>query len=205
MTFRIAIPASLTRFLDCLGSSDRHHLFSAAGNAVRILIRRHLADEATRRHFTAHRLGAEATGHLAKGARATTFTADADHAEVVIPIAGISRAFHDVDITPQNGSGFLTLPLHAYAYGMRAGRMRQHGWRLFRPAAKGAHRGENGRFDRYQNLLLGSRGDDKPVALYYLAKKVHQRQDRTLLPSDEAISSTAARAMLAAIRSEASG
>jgi hypothetical protein len=47
---------------------------------------------------------------------------------------------------------------------------------------------------------MGRLGKDEPKVLYYLATSVHQRQDRSLLPSDREISSTAANAMMAIIR-----
>ena len=46
---------------------------------------------------------------------------------------------------------------------------------------------------------MGKR-DDETVPLYSLKKRVTQRQDRSLLPSDADIRTTAARAMLAEIQ-----
>ena len=41
--------------------------------------------------------------------------------------------------------------------------------------------------------------DEQAIPLYILKKRVTQRQDRSLLPSDAALSTTASRAMLSEI------
>lgn len=195
---RFQTPPSLHRFLDCLKPAGRHHLFSAAAASVSNLVRRHIAANAPRRHFTASRLSATPTGFLEKAARKTVFRADAQHGEVVIPSPGFSRAFHDVTIVP-DGKPYLTIPNHAHAYGKKAVELRSFGWMIFRPPARGARRDkESKRFDKYQDLLMGSR-DGETVCLYLLKKRVRQRQDRSLLPSDAAISTTASRAMISEI------
>ena len=63
------VPQSLHRFLDCLKPAGRHHLYSAAAAAVSNLVRRHIAADAPRRHFSASRLGATPTGFMEKAAR----------------------------------------------------------------------------------------------------------------------------------------
>lgn len=184
MTFSVSIPSSLNRFLDSLKAAGRHNLFSAAASAVCDIVRRHISNESPRRHFSAQRLGADPTGHLEQAARKTVFHADSEHGEVVIPSPGFGRAFHDVVITPRRARA-LTLPLHAHAYGRRVGELKALGWTIFRP--KG------------EDILMGKR-DDETVPLYSLKKRVTQRQDRSLLPSDADIRTTAARAMLAEIQ-----
>lgn len=196
MTVDVIVPESLTRFMQRLKGAGRHELFAAAGNAVSVLINRYLKNVvAPTHHRTADNLGATPTGHYE--AR-TTFSADSSSATVTIPIPGISKAFKNLTITPKNAP-FLTLPLNAVAYGKRAGEVRRLGWMIFRPAAKGAHRMESGKFDRYQDVLLGTK-DGETIPLYLLKKRVNQKQDRSLLPSDAAISQTAGAAMLSVIR-----
>lgn len=185
MTVSVSIPPRLARFLGPLGPEGRRSLFSVAANALRIRVRGHLGSLAQSRHKTAQALGARPTGHLSRGARGVTFEADATHGAVIIPIAGISRAFRDVEIRPRNASA-LTLPVHASAYGHRVAELRQMGWTLFRPKGK----------DVLMGVRKDSKKDSEPVALYALKRRVTLRQDRTLLPSDDEMSSSVAKAML---------
>ena len=157
-----------------------------AANAVRILVRNHLSRIAPRHHISAHRLGATPTGHIEKGARATHFTASSDSAEVIIPIAGLSRAFRPLTITPRTANA-LTLPVSSHSYGKRVGELRANGWNIFRPKGK--------------DTLWGKLQDeDDAVPLYVLKKRVQLKQDRSLLPSDAELGGTASKAMLAYIR-----
>lgn len=185
MTIGVHIPASLSRFLDAVKSAGRRNLFSAAANALKIEVQNHLRREATRRHQSAHRLGGTPTQHLVKGAARVTFAADENHGEVVIPIAGMSRAFRDVTILPTRARA-LTLPVHGEAYGHRVSELRRLGWNIFRPKGK--------------DVLMGDHGDGKVVSLYALKKRVQQRQDRSLLPDDHTINTTVARAMMREIQ-----
>lgn len=183
------VPQSLRQFLGSLNPSGRHQLFSAAAAAVSNLVRRHIAADAPRRHIHALTDGAGArTGFMEKAARKTVFHADAQHGEVVIPSPGFGRAFHDVTIVPTHGAA-LTLPIHASSYGKRVKEMTSMGWRLFRPKGK--------------DVLFGSREGEDAIPLYILKRQVQQRQDRSLLPSDSAIQTTAARAMMSAIQAAA--
>lgn len=183
------VPQSLRQFLGSLNPSGRHQLFSAAAAAVSNLVRRHIAADAPRRHIHALTDGAGArTGFMEKAARKTVFHADAQHGEVVIPSPGFGRAFHDVTIVPTHGAA-LTLPIHASSYGKRVKEMTSMGWRLFRPKGK--------------DVLFGSREGEEAIPLYILKRQVQQRQDRSLLPSDSAIQTTAARAMISAIQAAA--
>ena len=186
------VPQSLHRFLDCLKPAGRHHLFSAAAASVSNLVRRHIAADAPRRHVHALTDGAGArTGFMEKAARKTVFRADAQHGEVVIPSPGFGRAFHDVEIVPTHGAA-LTLPISGHSYGRRVKEMTAMGWRIFRPK-------RNQSKDIDGSTLWGGLKGDKPIPLYILKKRVRQRQDRTLLPSDAAISTTASRAMISEI------
>lgn len=183
------VPQSLRQFLGSLNPSGRHQLFSAAAAAVSNLVRRHIAADAPRRHIHALTDGAGTpTGFMEKAARKTVFHADATHGEVVIPSPGFGRAFHDVTIVPTHGAA-LTLPIHASSYGKRVKEMTSMGWRLFRPKGKA--------------VLFGSREGEEAIPLYILKRQVQQRQDRSLLPSDSAIQTTAARAMMSAIQAAA--
>ena len=182
MTLKVIHPRNLGKWLDLVKPEGRRLLFSVAANAVRILVRNHLSRIAPRHHISAHRLGATPTGHIEKGARATQFTASSDSAEVIIPIAGLSRAFRPLTITPRTANA-LTLPVSSHSYGKRVGELRANGWNIFRPKGK--------------DTLWGKLQDeDDAVPLYVLKKRVQLKQDRSLLPSDAELGGTASKAIL---------
>lgn len=182
-------PPSLNRFLDCLKPGGRRLMFSAAAAAVSDLVRRHIADDSARRHVHALTDGAgKRTRFMEKAARKTVFHADETHGEVVIPSPGFGRAFHDVTITPTHGAA-LTLPVHELAYGRRVKEMSSLGWMIFRPKGKDVLMG-------YQKNMTLKNGQKTAVPLYLLKKRVQQRQDRSLLPSDVKLYTTASRAMM---------
>lgn len=181
MRLKVIQPKSLGRWLDLVKPEGRRQLFSVAGNAVRVLVRNHLMRIIPRHHVSAARLGATPTGHMEKGARATHFTATSDRAEVIIPIAGLSRAFKPLTITPRNAAA-LTLPVSSHSYGKRVGELRANGWNIFRPKGR--------------DILMGALGDDEAVPLYVLKKRVQLKQDRSLLPSDAELGRTASTAIL---------
>lgn len=174
------LSAALGDLIASIGPASRHLLYSAAANAVRVLVRSHVSAEAASRHNSAAAVGGTRTGHLSKGARAITFTADDRHGEVVIPIPGISRAYHDLEIVPMN-SRALTIPVSGVSYGHRAAELAALGWQIFRPKGK--------------DSLFGTR-EGKTVCLYALKKRVRQQQDPTLLPDDNRVRITASQAMV---------
>ena len=186
------VPLSLNKFLDSLKPSGRRNMFSAAAAAVSDIVRRHIAADAPRRHVHALLNGAgRRTGFMEKAARKTVFHADETHGEVVIPSPGFGRAFHDVEIVPTHGAA-LTLPVSEFSYGRRVKEMQSLGWMIFRPKGKSVILG-------YQKNQTKRNGQHTPIPLYILKKRVQQRQDRSLLPSDYDINTTASRAMMAEI------
>ena len=192
MTISLQTPPSLNKFLDCMKPGNRHNFFSAAAASVSDLVRRHIAADAPRRHIHALTNGAgPRTGFMEKAARKTVFHADETHGEVVIPSPGFGRAFHDVEIVPTHGAA-LTLPVSEFSYGRRVKEMQSLGWMIFRPKGKSVILG-------YQKDQTKKRGQHTPIPLYILKKRVQQRQDRSLLPSDYDINTTASRAMMAEI------
>lgn len=191
MTVEIITPPAMARWRDVMRPEFRRRVMAAIADKVENLVRRHILRIAPAHHIWANRLGAQPTGHLTKGARLTHSTAGADFAEVIIPIPGISRAFKNLSITPKNAAA-LTIPIASQSYGQRAARMRQLGWVLFRPKGK--------------DVLIGTpQGGGDAVPLYLLKKRVEQRQDRTLLPSDAEIGATAGTAITAVIDRIAKG
>lgn len=172
---------ALRNILKAVGPQSRHLLLSAAAEGAWTLCRSHLAAVARRRHRTAMRLGAEQTGHFTKGIRAMTFHSSPTSATVAIPIAGISRAWHDLDIRAKD-DGKLTIPIHSISYGHRVKELRGRGWRFFRAG----------------NALFGTRGKGakrETVPLYALKESVRQAQEPELLPTKEQIGEAAAKSM----------
>ena len=188
MTLKVIHPRNLGKWLDLVKSEGRRQLFSVAANAVRILVRNHLSRIAPRHHISAHRLGATPTGHIEKGTRATHFTASSDSAEVIIPIAGLSRAFRPLTITPRTANA-LTLPISSHSYGKRVGDLRASGWNIFQLKDVGVLMGTPPGGD-------GKSADSGAVPLYVLHKRVQLKQDRSLLPSDAELGGTASKAIL---------
>lgn len=191
MTVEIITPPAMARWRDVMRPEFRRRLYAAIADKAENLVRRHILRIAPAHHMAANRLGAQPTGHLTKGARLTHSTSGADFAEVIIPIPGISRAFKNLTITPKNAAA-LTIPIASQSYGQRVSRMRQLGWTIFRPKGK--------------DVIMGTPpGGDDAVPLYLLKKRVEQRQDRTLLPSDAEIGATAGAAITAVIDRIAKG
>lgn len=180
------IHPKLRGILADVGQHWRKELLSVGANALRIEVSGHVRRTASQHHLTATRLGATPTGHLVKGAARITSTATADSATVHIPIAGISRALHDLDIVPVRAS-MLTIPVAAESYGHRVRELKRHGWKIFRP--KG------------HEVLMGvRRKGDKAKNLYALKQRVTVRQDRSLLPTTERMAAVVNQAMAAAVR-----
>lgn len=172
---------ALRDIIRAVGPQSRHLLLSSAAEGVWTLCRSHLAAVAARRHRTAMRLGAQDTGHFTKGIRAMTFHASATDATVVIPIAGLSRAWHDLDIRPKK-AGKLTIPINAISYGHRVKELKGRGWRFFRAG----------------NALFGTRGKGEKretLPLYALKDRVRQAQEPELLPTPHEIARTAETSM----------
>ncbi len=124
----------------------------------------------TGRHATADRLGAKPTGFRAKNAQLVESAFDDEKSYVRMPRrTGLGRAFGEMVILPGAGRTFLTLADSAQTYGKRVGDF---------PEGTFEFKIVQGRFP-----ALVFKGTDEVG--YYLARKVRQKQDRTLLPSDE--------------------
>ena len=180
----------LQALMSALGPSNRQRLNAVGAKRLEVEVRRHVSRYMPSRHRTASTLGGKQTGHYLKGLRGIAGHATANGGEVVVPIAGISRAFHDIDLsTPTRyGKNYYAIPKHAKSYGHTVAEMRSRGWKLFRPGKKND--------PNAPKILLGykSKGE-KPVVLYALAKHVHQRQDPSLLPSTSQCASIVSEAM----------
>lgn len=177
-----ALGRVLAKNADMLGGAARRGIFARAAYAVANLVRRHILRIAPAHHLSAAKLGAQPTEFFGKAARRTTSKATSSYGLVTIGSAGFSRAFHDVTIRPTGGRRFLTIPKFAQSYGRTVKEMRSHfGWKIYRPGRA--------------RILMGVK-DGERVPLFALAEQVRQRQDRSLLPSDADIGTTAAAAAM---------
>lgn len=164
-----------------------------AAESLAETVREHIRREAGSRHRTASRLGAMPTHHLERGARETRAEQAGRQAVVTVPIPGITRAFGDLHIKPQNAKA-LTIPINAVSYGMRAPELEDRGWSLFtRPAKQGPGAG----------ILFGRKaGQASTVALYLLRDSADIPQDRELMPSDDEMGEALAYGVTSAIEAE---
>jgi hypothetical protein len=140
------------------------------------LTRNYLVEMAQTRHDTARELGASPTGFWAAAAESVESRSDAAAATVSIQSPGIGRVDHDVTISREDG-GMLTIPVAARAYGVRAAELSREVQMFI------LHSKTTG------NTFLAARQaekTDKPELMYLLVPEVFQKQDRSLLPSDEA-------------------
>ncbi len=131
--------------------------------------REHLINDT--HHATAEALGAMPTGHRAKigkSPNAIEEKSDAQRAMLLIEAnTGLGRAFHDIDIKMRGK--FLVRAACAATYGKSP-----------RDFPEGVL--EFGMINqRYPGLVFAA--NHSPA--YFFMRKVHQKQDRTLLPSDE--------------------
>lgn len=158
---------------------SRRRLHERIAEEEEVLFRDYLRGIASRRHATASQLGATPTGELERAAKNPEGTANDGGANVSLrPGHLFARAFGDINIVPQGGKRYLTIPVNAAAYGKRAG---QFGGSL--------------RFmrvgPRKQAILAVKSGKGMMTTMYVLVSRVRQKQDRTLLPDVAAITGAA--------------
>ena len=88
---------------------------------------------------------------------------------VNVDIPGINRAYHDVTIRPIRARA-LTIPIHQSAYGKKAADFND----LFKPKGKN---------------ILARNVNGNLVAMFALAKSAFQKQDSSLMPTDDNLAS----------------
>jgi hypothetical protein len=155
----------------------------------------YIGRRAPTRHKSAARLGAKPTGVLefiagnpSRSRGGGIIEGVERNGEAVITIdgvPGISRAFHDLHITPKKAKA-LTIPINAMSYAKSAADMERMGWRLFVPRRKGGKR---------SGVLMGQRGSRR-VALFAFAQSVTIKHDPYLLPSRHLMSEWANKAAI---------
>lgn len=131
------------------------------------------------RHVTAQRLGAAPTGFRAKSAKKIEAASDAQAAILRIPRStGLGRAFSDITIVPGTGRTYLTIPADDETYGKG---VRDFPKDAFKFAIFTTQRGPCPVLIWAENGGTHKKGE----VAWWLRRKVVQKQDRTLLPTDE--------------------
>jgi len=155
--------------------ADRAPMHARLATDVKDFTRKYLVGDS--RHATAAKLGAIPTGHRTRiGESENMIEADSDSQRAVLRIpasTGLGRAFHDVTLVPGSGRTYLTVPACARTYGKS---VRDFPEGTFKFAIFKTHRGPCPVF-----LWAGKGG----TVAYWLRREIIQKQDRTLLPSDE--------------------
>ncbi len=157
--------------------TDRRELHALMAVDAQNFTRDYVASDDS--HKSANLVGATPTGFRARSARQIEAASDAEAAILKIPrTTGLGRAFGNVVITPGSGRTYLTIPADAETYGHVVADFPQD---AFAFVILLTHRGP-------APVLLwkedGGRHYKGTVA-FWLRRSVTQKQDRTLLPSDE--------------------
>jgi hypothetical protein len=122
------------------------------------------------RHATADRLGAQPTGFRARNAKQVAADSNQEEAQILIARStGLGRAFHDMVIRPGSGKIYLTIPATARTYGKTAGEFKDQ-LAFVQTIAT-----------RTPMLVFTDTGEPA----FWLRRKIVQKQDRSLLPTDE--------------------
>lgn len=157
--------------------ADRRELHGLIAGDARDLTRDFVAKDAS--HKSAQLLGATPTGFRKESAKRITAVSNEEFAAVKIPRnTGLGRAFGDIIIVPGSGRTYLTIPADIETYGKSARLFPQDSFHF---AVLQTHRGP-------APVLMWSKtsgGHTKGTVAYWLRRKVIQKQDRTLLPSEE--------------------
>lgn len=172
--------------------ADRRPLHAAMAGTAAEFTRRYL--RGLNRHRTAQRLGAAPTNHYEAAAGAVT--ADATQEEAIIRIprrTGLGRAFREITLRPTGGRKWLTIPATGETYGRTAG---EFGQGTLDFAIIYTHRGPT------PVLVWAADGGShkKRDVAFWLRRSVTQKQDRSLLPSNDAFQTIARESAVAHIR-----
>lgn len=190
LTVTVETPENISKLSEKL-LGNMESVYRNAGVRLARCIRNHMRLLASTRHDTANKLGATPTGHFKASDVLPPNATNAD-VSVTVTTPGISRAYHDIDIDPVNGQ-FLTIPLHADAYGLSAREYSERYGKLFRINQKGST--EKGKVLYTKDALNG-----KPIPMYALTAHVHQVRDPSLMPTNAKMTEEAIEGALAAIK-----
>lgn len=190
LTVTVQTPENISKLSEKL-LGNMESVYRNAGVRLARCIRNHIRMLASTRHDTANKLGATPSGHFRASDVLPPNATNAD-VSVTVTTPGISRAYHDIDIDPVNGQ-FLTIPLHADAYGLSASEYSERYGKLFRINQKGST--EKGKVLYTKDALNG-----KPIPMYALTAHVHQVRDPSLMPTNAQMTDEALNGALAAIK-----
>lgn len=170
------------------GLEDRKQLHAAVAVSWRRNTAKYL--RGLNRHKTAQRLGAQPTNHYERASDSIEGFQDDQRAGIRMPRStGLGRAFGDLHIRPGSGKKFLTIPAHRRTYGRRVGDF-DAGFFAYRLHGR-----------RHAALVFAKQGDpDFGAVAYWLRTSVTIKQDRTLLPSDDAFQGWAVNAIRRHVR-----
>lgn len=155
------------------GLRDRTELNRFVADEVEMLTFAHVSQLALTRHTTADRLGAKPTGHLEDAARSIESQATRNAAVLAFARAsGLQRAWRSILIKPGPDKKALAIPVHADSYGVRAGDMKDLVLLKLGPR---------------NTAVLARRVDGSKFleTLYLLLPQVLQKQDPSLMPTDD--------------------
>lgn len=173
--------------------NNQETILRGGGSVAARAIRNYYRSDLSTRHTTASRLGASPSNHYKASDVGQPMV---DGNEVAIPIStpGMSRAFNDLDIRPVEARA-LAIPLHRDAYGLQPRELSDRGVRLFRILRRGERQG-----GQLTDVLYRQGDNDALEAMYRLVGAVRQPRDRTLLPSDEQLTTAFTRGAKKAIK-----
>lgn len=190
LTVTVQTPENIDKLSEKL-LGNMESVYRNAGVRLARCIRNHMRLLASTRHDTANKLGASPTHHF-RASDVLPPNATSSDVSVTVTTPGISRAYHDIDIDPVNGQ-FLTIPLHADAYGLSASEYSERYGKLFRINQRGST--EKGKVLYTRDALNG-----KPIPMYALTAHVHQVRDPSLMPTNDKMTEEAINGALAAIK-----
>jgi len=177
------VTPALDEIISALKGAGKRELNQAMGKNVQVLVTDYL--RTLDRHNTAQSLGGTPTGHWEDASRKVSaggsLTSDENGATLDISHPGIGRAFGDVTITPgtrTSGAQYLPIALIGEAYGMRPREFDRDKALFFIRTKAG-------------KAFLARNTDSGLELVYSLISGAVQKQDRTLLPSEEALTDAA--------------
>lgn len=172
------------------GLEDLKPLYDRIAGDAEDMLKKHGQKTSATEHKTAETLGATPTGHLEQAYQGIEGISTAERATLLVP--GYSRlraAFGKYVLTPKNGSKYLTIPVHAEAYGKRA---REIDDLFFMRTGNGvpvlARRVEGIRNEglaRRPGQRRAARRFTQAEVMYVLAREATINEDRNLIPFDD--------------------
>lgn len=178
-----ASPALQTLLAE-LGDAGRVAIHQGAAAQLEADVQKHILSAARDRHSSAESLGAFPTGHLSDAAMSVAAESDADSGRVSISSPGFKRVFGDLVIKPREKRA-LTIARDALSYGRTVAEVKAMGVPVFRPPGK-------------DYLATSVKGGTLRV-LWLLRGSVTLKQDRGLLPEDDALAQSSNTGALAVI------